>query len=404
MVARWNNWTYTEKGLQPATCLRGKAQKVLGSIPESQRSDYEAMKSALEKRFSPPHCENAFRAVFRQRKRESKESLMDYGSDIMRLAQRAYPEFNYTALDQVARDQFVRGLPDVDMKRHVDLGSSSSLDEAISLATQYESFEMGESSASLNSRLEIKGKSRSNTKGKSRSNTKTAPVQNESEANAASLDKLSSLFDKKFEALNKQVTMSLANMNARLDSIASEKRAGTDKPTRQFNQGRKWNNPPRNPQVDKANMGNCYGCGEPGHYKRNCPKLRAPTNSQGTSVPKRADSPVAPGTDTGTNNKGDNNSKRNESRQVTQSQKVTDIKGGYVDSGLIQGMPVDLLIDSGSDVTLIDVEIYNQIPESVRPLLTETETNLSTASGSPMTTSGQARFELQLGNSEWSWK
>ena len=83
---------------------------------------------------------------------------------------------------------------------------------------------MGESSASLNSRLEIKGKSRSDTK--------TAPVQNEFEANAASLDKLSSLFDKKFEALNKQVTTSLANMNARLDSIASEKRAGTDKPAR----------------------------------------------------------------------------------------------------------------------------------------------------------------------------
>ena len=60
--------------------------------------------------------------------------------------------------------------------------------------------------------------------------TKTAPVQNEFEANAASLDKLSSLFDKKFEALNKQVTTSSANMNARLESIASEK------PAQQFNQ------------------------------------------------------------------------------------------------------------------------------------------------------------------------
>ena len=149
----------------------------------------------------------------------------------MRLAQRAYPEFNYTILDQVARDQFVRGLPDVDMKRHVDLGSSSSLDEAISLMTQFESFEMGESSASLNSRLEIKGRSRSNTK--------TAPVQNESETNASRFNKLSSLIDKKFEALNEQVTTSLASMNARLESNENEKRAGTDKPARQFNQGRK---------------------------------------------------------------------------------------------------------------------------------------------------------------------
>ena len=77
MVARWNDWTFTEKGLQLATCLRGKAQKVLSSIPEFQRSDYEAKKFALEKRFSPPHCENSFHAVFRQRKHESKESLMD---------------------------------------------------------------------------------------------------------------------------------------------------------------------------------------------------------------------------------------------------------------------------------------------------------------------------------------
>ena len=160
------------------------------------------MKSALEKRFSPPHRKNMFRAVFRQQKRESKESLMEYVSDVMGPAQRAYPEFSYTTLDQVARDQFVRGLPYVDIKRHVDLGSSSSLDKAISLATQYESFEMGESIASTNSRLKIKGKSRSNTK--------TTPVQNECEANAASFDKLSSLFDKKFEALNKQVTTSLA--------------------------------------------------------------------------------------------------------------------------------------------------------------------------------------------------
>ena len=64
--------------------------------------------------------------------------------------------------------------------------------------------------------------------------TKTAPVQNESETNAASCDKLSSLIDKKFEALNEQVTTLLASMNARLESIESKKRAGTGKSARQI--------------------------------------------------------------------------------------------------------------------------------------------------------------------------
>ena len=82
VVARWNDWTYSEKGLQLATCLRGKAQKVLSSIPESLSGDYETVRSALEKRFNPPHRENAFRAGFRRRKREARESLMDYGSDV----------------------------------------------------------------------------------------------------------------------------------------------------------------------------------------------------------------------------------------------------------------------------------------------------------------------------------
>ena len=100
-------------------------------------------------------------------------------------------------------------------------------------------------------------------------------MQNESEANAAIFDKLSSLIEKKFEALNEQVTSSLASMNARLELIESKKRAGTDKPAQQFNQGRKWYNQSQNPQEDKANFGNCYGCGEPGHYERNCPKVRA---------------------------------------------------------------------------------------------------------------------------------
>ena len=143
-VAAWNGWTNTEKGLQLATCLRVKAQKVLSELKPSQKSDYQTLTNVLGKRFSPPHRESAFRAVLRQRRRLLKESLMEYGCEVSRLAQKAYPEFQYEALDQVSREQFVRGLSDIDMKRHVDLRNPSSLEEAISLATQFESFDLGE--------------------------------------------------------------------------------------------------------------------------------------------------------------------------------------------------------------------------------------------------------------------
>ena len=123
-----------------------------GQSPKSSKhlnGDYETVRSTLEKRFSPPHRENAFRAVFQRRKREARESLMDYESDVMRLAQRAYPEFSYDALDQVAREQFISGLSDIEMKQFMDLRGPHSLDEAVSLATQFESFELSENSTGL---------------------------------------------------------------------------------------------------------------------------------------------------------------------------------------------------------------------------------------------------------------
>ena len=42
-------------------------------------------------------------------------------------------------------------------------------------------------------------------------------------------------------------------------------------------------------------------------------------NSQGTTVSKRADPPAAPGTDTGTKNKGNNNSKKMRADLVSES-------------------------------------------------------------------------------------
>ena len=126
VVAHWNDWTYSEKGLQLVTCLRGKAQKVLSSIQECLNCDYETVRSTLEKWFDPPHCENAFRAVLWRRIREARKSFTDYRSDVMRLAQIAYPRFNYHSLDQVAREQFINDLSDIEMKRFMDLRGGSS--------------------------------------------------------------------------------------------------------------------------------------------------------------------------------------------------------------------------------------------------------------------------------------
>ena len=56
---------------------------------------------------------------------------MEYGGKVLHLTQKAYPKFPHLAIEEIATDQFVKGLPDLEQKRHVDLRNPGSLDEAL---------------------------------------------------------------------------------------------------------------------------------------------------------------------------------------------------------------------------------------------------------------------------------
>ena len=78
------------------------------------------------------------------------------------------------------------------------------------------------------------------------------------------------VFDQKMEALD-----------ARLDAM----KAGSKQPERMFSPG---NNYARQLKSQpQGRLGNCYGCGQPGHFKRS-PKLRACTKPQAGEYEKRA--------------------------------------------------------------------------------------------------------------------
>ena len=62
------------------------------------------------------------------------------------MTQKAYPNFPLEVIDQITTDRFVKGLSDPERKKYGDLENPGSLDEGVSLALQYESFERGENS------------------------------------------------------------------------------------------------------------------------------------------------------------------------------------------------------------------------------------------------------------------
>lgn len=55
--------------------------------------------------------------------------------------------------------------------------------------------------------------------------------------------------------------------------------------------------------------------------------------------------------------------------------------GAYI-NGKIQGVELSLLVDSGSSVTIISPNVFDQIPTTDRPILeTGSSVSMSTASG-----------------------
>ena len=137
----WNEWTDQEKAAQLSICLRGNAQRVLSELTKSELSDYNKLRSALTQRFCPPERETAFRCEFRTRRRSRDESAAEYGYSLKRLASHAFPQIPMSMRESLVIEQYVSGLGNAELKRHVQFSHPSTLDKAISLAVEFEAFE-----------------------------------------------------------------------------------------------------------------------------------------------------------------------------------------------------------------------------------------------------------------------
>ena len=140
MVATWNEWTEAEKIAQLSMSFTGVARETWSDTctNTSALRDYNALVATMSQRFRPEGQEEAFKAEFRGRVKQASESFRDYGHSLRRLVIRAFPGIPYEAKDEVACDQFLLGLGDPEMRKHVSLQHPTSLDHAVIIATEYQ--------------------------------------------------------------------------------------------------------------------------------------------------------------------------------------------------------------------------------------------------------------------------
>ncbi|XP_033731575.1 uncharacterized protein LOC117321218 [Pecten maximus] len=140
-VVSWNRWTEWEATQQLLMVLRGPAQSVLGDISLQQSRDYCQLRNFLKERFAPSGREVAYKCQFKSRVRHEGEFLEKYSYELRRLAKLAFPLLSSRGREASQVDQFVAGLSNFDLQKHVQFQHPISLEAAVTAAIEFEAFE-----------------------------------------------------------------------------------------------------------------------------------------------------------------------------------------------------------------------------------------------------------------------
>ena len=140
-TAKWNHWTYSQKGHQLSMAMRGEARLVVDELATESQWDYNQLVAALKQRFDPEGQEVIYQTELMSRRRQSGETTMEYGHALSRLASKAYPTLAATHREPWVVRQFIEGLGSGDLCRYVGLKHPKTLTEAITYACDYEAFD-----------------------------------------------------------------------------------------------------------------------------------------------------------------------------------------------------------------------------------------------------------------------
>ena len=140
MLAAACGWDDRQKAIELATSLRDQAVGVLATLAPHQRYDYRSLVAALEARFEPRHQTEMHRAGLRTRLRKRNEPLLALAQDLKKLTWKAFPTANQELCEQMNLNYFIDALNDGEMEWNVYQGKPRSVEQAVSLAMEYESF------------------------------------------------------------------------------------------------------------------------------------------------------------------------------------------------------------------------------------------------------------------------
>lgn len=138
LLADAAGWSEKHKALQLALCLTDDAAACLLLLSPAERNDYNALVGALHRRFGQCSQPVLLRTEFHNRNRQQGEPLRILANDIECLCKRAYADMPSSVQNELARDRFIQALSPRELRVQTQLAHPTTLSEALELAIERE--------------------------------------------------------------------------------------------------------------------------------------------------------------------------------------------------------------------------------------------------------------------------
>ena len=291
-MARRNDWGPQQKLDRLHESLRGAAASFVYTQPEEVQEDYPQLCRELQHRFGrqdPPSTARQKLGELRQ----GKEAVEEYAERVRRLVSRAYPDVPLATQEELAAEAFLRGYKSPRVAYQAMNREPATLSAALTLVDTYEH----NYKATVGRDLETPTRSRTRQVtwasevevGEVR-RVATPTVTDKADLDAR-LEDLQSSFNRDLTELRSTMEghfqSRLEGLEQRLGKLLKEAVGSREeppvKPDREQGTCRSPRelspvSPGRMLGGRRANNSKCYGCGEPGHFKRDCSRSPSPAS------------------------------------------------------------------------------------------------------------------------------
>ena len=139
VIARLNGWSRSEKALHLVSSLSGAALSVIYDLSEAQLDDWDEIVSRLEAKYNAVGREAAFQTQLRNSRRAPNQAPQEWAAEVSKLVYKAYPNLTGPARDEIVKENFLRGLPEGQMRLATEVSRPKTVEDAVNYVVCYES-------------------------------------------------------------------------------------------------------------------------------------------------------------------------------------------------------------------------------------------------------------------------